>query len=107
MTFRNLDKTYWLSIVKISALWCLPIWAFVIVDAYRIAEGLPDLWEPTQFPGFVLSLILDGGGLWSAMHDSTWTEICIYSCLFYFVIVALLVMSWRKIRKSRAAQDPK
>ncbi len=35
MSFRSLDKQYWLPIMKVSALWSLPIWLFVIVDAYR------------------------------------------------------------------------
>lgn len=105
MRFPKLDKQYWLPIMKISALWSLPIGAYVIVDAYRRAEGLPVLWKGVQHPGFLLHIILSPGGPWAAIHDYSWTVICVYSCLCYYVVVMLLVMLWRKVRKPAVARD--
>ncbi len=102
MTFPKLNKKYWISLSGIAAIWSLPIWTYVIIDAVRLSKGLPVVsWERVQMPGILLSVYLSPHGVWAGMHDYTWTEVGIYGCLFYYVVVALLVMLWRRVRRSK------
>lgn len=90
-------KPVWLLALYIS----LPVWGVLIADSITFNIKLSVLTTLyLHAPGFLLAILTSN--IKEAIHSPNLILICVYNCLFYYIVILSIIALWRRFKQRKS-----